>query len=90
MIENFDNANASNDLPNHRVIELENGNKLHLVRKDPHGFIYLHLDKGQLPHSLAGSAFTDWYSARQAADGYVRERQSAVAEIKEAQVKKKA
>jgi hypothetical protein len=74
------------DVPNHQVIELENGNKLNLVRKDPYGFIYLHLDKGQLPASLQGAAFTDWTQAKQAAYGYVKQRQEAVAELKDKEV----
>jgi len=75
------------DVPNHQVMELENGNRLNLVRKDPYGFIYLHLDKGQLPAHLSGSAFTDWSQAKQAAEAYVRERKMAVSELKDKEVK---
>lgn len=71
------------DVPNHQYIELENGNKLNLVRKDPFGFIFLSLDKGQLPTNLAGSAFTDWHQAKIAAMAYVTERQSTVAVLQE-------
>ena len=88
---NFETQDYSgrSDIPNQRTIELENGNKLHLVRKDPFGFIYLHLDKGALPPYLAGAAFTDWTAARQAADKYQRERKLVVAEITEQTDKKK-
>lgn len=78
-----------NDIPNQRVIELENGNKLNLTRKDPFGFIYLSLDRGALPNHLAGAAFTDWFTAKIAAEKYVRERQDVVAELKDKDVKKK-
>ena len=71
------------DVQNHQVIELENGNRLNLVRKDPYGFIYLHLDKGSLPQHLAGSAFTDWSLAKAAAIAYVQTRQEAVAELQD-------
>lgn len=71
------------DVPNHQYIELDNGNKLNLVRKDPFGFIYMSLDKGQLPVTYAGSAYTDWSQAKIAALAYVRERQDTVAEFTE-------
>lgn len=88
---NFDMKEQAglNDIPNHRVITLENGNKLNLIRKDPYGFIYLSLDRGALPTGLAGSAYTDWTSARAAADSYVRDRQSVVAELTDKEPKKK-
>lgn len=69
------------DVPNHQIIELENGNRLNLVRRDPFGFIYLHLDKGSLPAHLQGSAFTDWDMAKKAAYAYVKSRQEAVEEL---------
>lgn len=71
------------DVPNQQYIDLDNGNKLNLTRRDPFGFIYLSLDKGQLPATLAGSAFTDWAQAKIAALAYVKERQETVAELKE-------
>lgn len=77
-----------NDIPNQRVIELENGNKLNLTRKDPYGFIYLSLDRGALPTYLAGAAFTDWSAAKLAAEKYVSQRQTVVAELKDKDIKK--
>lgn len=71
------------DMPNQQYIDLENGNKLNLTRRDPFGFIYLSLEKGTLPPNLAGSCWTDWDQAKIAAMGYVRERQDTVAEIRE-------
>lgn len=65
------------DIPNQRIIELENGNKLYLKRVDPHGFIYLNLERGQLPEHYKG-AYTDWGMARQAAAKYQSERKQAV------------
>jgi hypothetical protein len=69
-----------NDQANHRVYDLENGNKLHLKRVDPYGFVYLNLDKGQLPLAYTGS-YTDWFHARLAAEKYIQERKDAFAEI---------
>lgn len=66
-----------------RTIELENGNKLNMTRRDPYGFIYFSLERGQLPDHLKDHAFTDWPIAEQAARQYVAKRQEAVAEIKE-------
>lgn len=90
MISDFEQTQVlkgMKDVPNHQFMELDNGNKLNLIRKDPFGFIYLSLDKGQLPVSLAGSAFTDWDRAKIAALAYVKERQSTVAELQEKNVK---
>lgn len=67
---------------NVRVIELENGNKLNMTRSDPYGLITFSLERGQLPDSLKGAAFTEWSFAEKAAHRYVSERQSAIAEIK--------
>lgn len=77
------------DIPNHQYIELENGNKLNLIRKDPFGFIYMSLDKGQLPVTYAGSAYTDWYQAKIAAYAYVKERQDTVAVLQEKKFERK-
>lgn len=76
------------DTPNIRTYDLENGNRLNLKRVDPYGFIYLSLDKGQMPVMYAG-AYTDWTSARRAAEGYIATRQSAIAELKDREPKKK-
>lgn len=69
-----------NDQVNVRFYSLENGNKLNLKRTDPYGFIYISLERGQLPEWLQG-AYTDWAHARLAAEKYIKERQQAVAEI---------
>lgn len=71
------------DIPNLRIIELDNGNKLRLTRKDPFGFIYLSLEKGGLPEAYKG-AFTDWGQARLAAEKYQRERNETVKEAVDA------
>jgi hypothetical protein len=78
-----------NDQANHRVYQLENGNKLHLKRTDPYGFIYLNLDKGMMPAAYTG-AYSDWSQARLAAEKYIRERQTVISELKDAPVKAKA
>lgn len=72
-----------------RVIELENGNKLNLTKTDPYGAIVLSLAHGQLPASYKGF-YTSWDQAERAAQRYVAERQSVVAEITEKEVKQKA
>jgi hypothetical protein len=69
------------DQSNHRVYDLENGNKLHLKRVDPYGFVYLSLDKGQLPAGYADVAYTDWHNARVAAEKYIYDRNDALAEL---------
>lgn len=79
---------GGNDQSNHRVYELENGNKLHLRRVDPYGFIHLSLDKGQLPQAYSDNAYTDWTQARIAAEKYIRQRQDAVAALKDHKEKK--
>lgn len=65
-----------------RYIELENGNKLNMQRRDPYGHIHLSLERGQLPDSLKDAAFTDWSKAEQAARSYVAQRQEVVAQVK--------
>lgn len=67
---------------NVRVIELENGNKLNMTRNDPYGLITFSLERGQLPDSLKGASFTEWSFAEKAANSYVLQRQSVLAEIK--------
>lgn len=74
--------------PKTRTIELENGNKLNLTHTDPYGAIVLSLERGQLPESYKG-AYTDWHQAEKAAQRYVSERQSVVAEIKDKEPKLK-
>lgn len=83
MYSDTDIMKGLHDVPNHQVIELENGNRLNLIRKDPYGFIYLSLDRGALPVSLAGAAYTDWDQAKRAAYGYVKDRQEVVTELKD-------
>lgn len=70
-----------------RVIELENGNKLRMTINDPYGFITLSLEHGQLPGHLKDQSFTEWRLAELAANQYVKDRASAVSELK-APVKK--
>jgi hypothetical protein len=65
-----------------RFYDLENGNKLRLTNTDPYGFITFSLEHGQLPVHLAGACWTDWRTAEIAANKYIGERQSVVAEQK--------
>lgn len=74
---------GANDLSKHRVIDLDNGNKVHLERRDPYGFIHVWLDKGQFPDkSILNGVFTDWHRAYTAVDAYVHERNAAVSQIR--------
>lgn len=72
------------DLSRHRIVELDNGNKVHLERRDPYGFIHAWLDKGAWPVSSAlNGVFTSWERAYNAVDRYVSDRNAAVSEIRE-------
>lgn len=73
-----------------RTIALENGNKLNLTITDPYGFIHLSLEHGQLPAHLKDQQWTSWDLAEKAAQRYVAERQSVVAEIQHKDQAKKA
>lgn len=71
-----------------RTVTLENGNILRLEAKDPYGFIYLSLERGQLPESMTG-AFTSWFEAERAAERYQSMRDMAINEMKIEEPKKK-
>lgn len=53
------------DIPNTRIVYLDNGRKLRLERKDPFGFVYIAWDSGSPPAALQGS-YTDFDQARRA------------------------
>ncbi len=38
-----------------RQVELPNGNKYHIECRDPYGFWFIHMDKGQIPDRLSGA-----------------------------------
>jgi len=69
------------DLSKTRVFDLENGNKLIAKQTDPYGFWRLHLEKGELPKWL-DQDFNEWGQVLKAVDRYGRERQIAIAEVK--------
>lgn len=58
------------DIPNLRIVHLENGRKLRLERKDPFGFVHIGWDKGQTPAVISG-AYTDFDQARKALENYL-------------------
>jgi hypothetical protein len=58
------------DVPNTRLVHLENGRSLRLERKDPFGFVFIGWDRGPTPEALQ-SAFTDFDQARNALANYL-------------------
>jgi hypothetical protein len=58
------------DIPNLRIVHLQNGRKLKLERRDPFGFVYIAWDKGHPPSHLQGS-YTDFDQARRALENYL-------------------
>jgi hypothetical protein len=63
-----------------RTYELDNGNKLYAERKDPFGFIELHLDKGPLPERLLGK-YTSYDEADRAIQQYLSARSREVLQV---------
>lgn len=63
-------SDPERDIPNLRIVYLQNGRKLRLERKDPFGFVYIGWDKGHPPSHLQG-AYTDFDQARQALVNYL-------------------
>lgn len=82
MIQDTDQL-GTNDLSKHRIVELSNGNKINLERRDPYGFIHVWLDHGQFPDkSPLNGVFTSWERAYTAIDGYIAQRNEAVSQIR--------
>lgn len=69
------------DMSKTRVFELENGNKLIAKQTDPYGFWRLSLEKGQVPQWLDQS-FNEWGQVLKAVERYGRERQLAIADVR--------
>lgn len=65
-----------------RFVTLENGNKIHIKRTEPHGFWKINYDKGQIPISLQG-LYTSYNTALNAVTQYVKERDIALKKIEE-------
>lgn len=71
------------DLSKHRIIELDNGNRVHLERRDPYGFIHVWMDKGAFPDkSPLHGVFTTWNLAYLAVEGYISDRNRVVSDIR--------
>ena len=65
----IDNHDPDRDLPyKHDYIDLFR-NKIHMEKVGPHGWWYLHLDKGLLPPKFKG-AYMTYLDARYAAEKY--------------------
>ena len=78
---------SDNDLSRHRTVELDNGNKINLERRDPYGFIHVWLDRGQFPDkSDLNGVFTTWDQAYNATQRYLSERNAAVSEVRQVSV----
>lgn len=68
FVDQFEDTNfqdAERDIPNLRLVHLQNGRKLKLERRDPYGFVYIAWDAGSAPEALQGS-YTDFDQARRA------------------------
>ena len=63
------------------TIDLDNGNRLSLVRRNPYGHIYLKLNKGNIPEKFSG-AYTTVERALEASQKYQSERTEAKKELK--------
>lgn len=71
------------DLSRHRIVELDNGNSIHLERRDPYGFIHCWLASGTFPEkSPLNGVFTSWDRAFTAVDGYITERNNVVSDLR--------
>lgn len=72
------------DLSKHRLVELDNGNKIHVERRDPYGFIHCWLDKGRWPDkSPLNGCFTTYDLAYKEIERYITDRNAAVSEIRQ-------
>ena len=68
FVDQYDDAASQDperDIPNLRIVHLENGRKIRLERKNPYGFVHIGWDNGSTPIALQG-AFTDFDQARKA------------------------
>lgn len=78
-----DDEQGDKDLSKHRIIDLDNDNKIHLERRDPYGYIHVWLDKGSFPaKSQLNGVFTSFDRAYQAVEGYISDRNAAVSEVR--------
>lgn len=58
--------------PNVRVLEVGK-NKLYMKRTDPHGFIRINYERGELPQELDGQ-FTSFEEAKKRIDLYLQQK----------------
>lgn len=65
-----DSFDPKRDLPKERVIAVDNGVAFHITQEDPHGFWYVHREKGQIPAKLSG-AYTTFQKAQAAVNLYI-------------------
>lgn len=66
----FDPEVSDKDLSNDRVLELKNGNKVHIKKQDPYGFWRVSMERGQIPDTLKGE-YTSANEAEKAVRHYL-------------------
>jgi hypothetical protein len=77
-------GDQTRDIPNVRIVELENKNKVYFKRKDPYGYWYMNMEKGQLPEHLRG-AYTTYTKALSELNLYLQDsNRQVVAEVTKA------
>ena len=73
------------DLGRIRTLALEGGNSVTFKCSDPYGFWTIHLEKGQVPHSLTGQ-YTTYEYAEKEMRAYLRSKDRAVAPVVQPEV----
>lgn len=70
-----ENVDPTRDLPKKRTVSVEDGTDFHIKQEDPHGFWYIHREKGQIPAKLQG-AWTSFAKAKAAIDLYLSQKET--------------
>lgn len=73
---------SDKDLANFRVLTLDNGNELRVIREDPFGFWYISYTKGNIPETLKG-AYTSFDEAKKAIDSYIINKNREIKSLKQ-------
>lgn len=83
-MESIFDHEGDKDLAKHRIVELDNNNKIHIKREDPYGFWFVNLERGRFPDgSILHGAFTSFDRAMVAVETYLHERRRAMTEVKQ-------
>lgn len=72
FVDQFDDtfADPERDVPNTRLVHLDNGRTFKLERKDPYGFVSIVWDKGAVPKEISG-IYTNFDLATKALSLYI-------------------